>query len=194
MTSLFSLIRWAPGLRPRRCAASRCAKSRSRRRSGMSSWRLRISTSTCFAVNSSKWCQKDRASQSSPRRGTRPWGSHAGSRWELPASVEPISGHMRRFLTNSDSRLSTRAPSRRKIRSATMPLLTALRSSVCWDGLAGRGHVRGSCRGWGQPISPGRQRAAVAAPVSVVSGEAREVLKRELSPSTGQIVDGQISY
>lgn len=37
-------------------------------------------------------------------------------------------------------------------------------------------------------------RVAVAAPVSVVSREAREVLKRELSPSTGQIVDGQISY
>lgn len=37
-------------------------------------------------------------------------------------------------------------------------------------------------------------RIAVAAPVSVISGEARDVLKRELSPSTGQIVDGQISY
>ena len=37
-------------------------------------------------------------------------------------------------------------------------------------------------------------RVAVAAPVSVVSREAREVLKRELSPSTGQIVDGQILY
>ncbi|MEI1252372.1 alpha/beta hydrolase [Rhizobium aouanii] len=37
-------------------------------------------------------------------------------------------------------------------------------------------------------------RAAVAAPAWVVSGEAREVLKREISPSSGQIVDGQISY
>lgn len=37
-------------------------------------------------------------------------------------------------------------------------------------------------------------RVAVAAPASVISGEAREVLKRELSPSSGQIVDGQISY
>ncbi|WP_371833376.1 alpha/beta hydrolase [Ferirhizobium litorale] len=37
-------------------------------------------------------------------------------------------------------------------------------------------------------------RVAVAAPVSVISGEAREVLKRELSPSTGQMVDGQIAY
>ncbi|MBP1861452.1 alpha/beta hydrolase [Rhizobium herbae] len=37
-------------------------------------------------------------------------------------------------------------------------------------------------------------RAAVAAPVAVISGEARDLLKRELSPSTGQIVDGQISY
>ena len=37
-------------------------------------------------------------------------------------------------------------------------------------------------------------RVAVAAPASVISGEAREVLKRELSPSTGEIVDGQISY
>jgi esterase/lipase superfamily enzyme len=37
-------------------------------------------------------------------------------------------------------------------------------------------------------------RVAVAAPVSVVSGEARDVLKRELTPSTGQLVDGQISY
>ncbi len=37
-------------------------------------------------------------------------------------------------------------------------------------------------------------RVAVAAPVAVISGEAREVLKRELSPSTGQIVGGQIAY
>ncbi|OMQ42916.1 alpha/beta hydrolase [Ensifer sp. 1H6] len=37
-------------------------------------------------------------------------------------------------------------------------------------------------------------RVAVAAPVSVISGEAREVLKRELTPSTGQMVDGQIAY
>jgi esterase/lipase superfamily enzyme len=37
-------------------------------------------------------------------------------------------------------------------------------------------------------------RVAVAAPVSVISGEARDVLKRELSPSTGQLVDGQVSY
>ena len=37
-------------------------------------------------------------------------------------------------------------------------------------------------------------RVAVAAPVSVISGEARDVLKRELSPSSGQLVDGQISY
>ncbi|WP_408642393.1 alpha/beta hydrolase [Sinorhizobium chiapasense] len=37
-------------------------------------------------------------------------------------------------------------------------------------------------------------RVAVAGPASVISGEAREVLKRELSPSTGEIVDGQISY
>lgn len=37
-------------------------------------------------------------------------------------------------------------------------------------------------------------RVAVAAPASVVSGNARELLKRELSPSTGQIVDGQILY
>ncbi len=37
-------------------------------------------------------------------------------------------------------------------------------------------------------------RVAVAAPASVISGEAREVLKRELSASTGEIVDGRISY
>lgn len=37
-------------------------------------------------------------------------------------------------------------------------------------------------------------RVAVAAPVSVISGDAREVLKRELSPSNGQIVDGRIAY
>lgn len=37
-------------------------------------------------------------------------------------------------------------------------------------------------------------RVAVAAPVAVISGEAREVLKRELTPSTGQMVDGQIAY
>ncbi|NRP74766.1 hypothetical protein ILFOPFJJ_05688 [Ensifer psoraleae] len=37
-------------------------------------------------------------------------------------------------------------------------------------------------------------RVAVVAPVAVISGEAREVLKRELSPSSGEIVDGQISY
>ncbi|WP_244514867.1 alpha/beta hydrolase [Ensifer sp. LCM 4579] len=38
-------------------------------------------------------------------------------------------------------------------------------------------------------------RVAVAAPVSIISGEAREVLKRELStPATGQIVEGQIAY
>ncbi len=37
-------------------------------------------------------------------------------------------------------------------------------------------------------------RVAVAAPVSVISGEARDVLKRELSPSSGQLVDGQVSY
>ncbi|SOC47023.1 esterase/lipase superfamily enzyme [Rhizobium subbaraonis] len=37
-------------------------------------------------------------------------------------------------------------------------------------------------------------RVAVAAPVSVISGEAREVLKRELTPSTAQMVDGQIAY
>ncbi|CCE98244.1 conserved hypothetical protein [Sinorhizobium fredii HH103] len=37
-------------------------------------------------------------------------------------------------------------------------------------------------------------RVAVAAPASVISGEAREVLKRELSPSSGQIVNGRIAY
>lgn len=37
-------------------------------------------------------------------------------------------------------------------------------------------------------------RVAVAAPASVISGEAREVLRRELTPSTGQMVDGQIAY
>ncbi|NVD41991.1 alpha/beta hydrolase [Ensifer sp. HO-A22] len=37
-------------------------------------------------------------------------------------------------------------------------------------------------------------RVAVAAPASVISGEAREVLKRELTPSTGQMVNGQIMY
>lgn len=37
-------------------------------------------------------------------------------------------------------------------------------------------------------------RVAVAAPVAVISPEAREILKREISPSSGQILDGQISY
>lgn len=37
-------------------------------------------------------------------------------------------------------------------------------------------------------------RLAVAAPASVISPKAREILKRELSPDGGQIVDGQISY
>ncbi|MCW1751306.1 alpha/beta hydrolase [Rhizobium acaciae] len=37
-------------------------------------------------------------------------------------------------------------------------------------------------------------RVAVAAPVAVISPEAREVLKREISLSNGRIVDGQISY
>ena len=37
-------------------------------------------------------------------------------------------------------------------------------------------------------------RVAVAAPVAVISPEAREVLKRELSPNGGKIVDGQIAY
>ncbi|MCJ7995593.1 alpha/beta hydrolase [Rhizobium cremeum] len=37
-------------------------------------------------------------------------------------------------------------------------------------------------------------RVAVAAPVSIISGEAREVLKRELTPSTDRMVDGQIAY
>ena len=37
-------------------------------------------------------------------------------------------------------------------------------------------------------------RVAVAAPVAVISPRAREVLKRELSPSNGKMVDGQISY
>jgi esterase/lipase superfamily enzyme len=37
-------------------------------------------------------------------------------------------------------------------------------------------------------------RVVVAAPVSIISGEAREVLKRELSSDRGQIVNGQISY
>nr|WP_244919939.1 alpha/beta hydrolase [Rhizobium grahamii] len=37
-------------------------------------------------------------------------------------------------------------------------------------------------------------RVAVAAPVAVISPEAREVLKRELSSDDGKMVDGQISY
>ncbi len=37
-------------------------------------------------------------------------------------------------------------------------------------------------------------RVAIAAPVAVISDEAREVLKRELTPSTGRMVDGQIAY
>ncbi|WP_245525755.1 alpha/beta hydrolase [Mesorhizobium sp. M00.F.Ca.ET.216.01.1.1] len=37
-------------------------------------------------------------------------------------------------------------------------------------------------------------RVAVAAPASVISPNAREILKRELSSQGGQIVDGQISY
>ena len=37
-------------------------------------------------------------------------------------------------------------------------------------------------------------RLAVAAPVAVISPEAREVLKRELSSDGGKIVDGRISY
>jgi esterase/lipase superfamily enzyme len=43
-------------------------------------------------------------------------------------------------------------------------------------------------------IAGSAARVAVAAPAWAVSGEAREVLKREISPSSGQIVDGQISY
>jgi hypothetical protein len=37
-------------------------------------------------------------------------------------------------------------------------------------------------------------RVAVAAPASVISPKAGEILKRELSSDGGQIVDGQISY
>jgi len=37
-------------------------------------------------------------------------------------------------------------------------------------------------------------RVAVAAPVAVISPEAREILKRELSSDGGTIKDGQISY
>ncbi len=37
-------------------------------------------------------------------------------------------------------------------------------------------------------------RVAVPVPVSVMSGEARDVMKRELTPSSGKIVDGQIAY
>jgi hypothetical protein len=37
-------------------------------------------------------------------------------------------------------------------------------------------------------------RVAVAAPVAVISPEAREILKRELSSNGGKMVDGQIAY
>ncbi|QKK16065.1 alpha/beta hydrolase [Rhizobium indicum] len=37
-------------------------------------------------------------------------------------------------------------------------------------------------------------RVAVAAPVAVISPEAREILKRELSSNEGKMVDGQIAY
>ncbi|MGO7675547.1 esterase, partial [Rhizobium ruizarguesonis] len=37
-------------------------------------------------------------------------------------------------------------------------------------------------------------RVAVADPVAVISPEAREILKRELSSNGGKMVDGQIAY
>ncbi len=66
----------------------------------------------------------------------------AGYRVASAASADPISDPTRLFSTNSAFRLSTPAPSRRTIRSATMPSPTVLRSCACsgggWQGRASR--------------------------------------------------------
>ena len=70
----------------------------------------------------------------------------AGYRVASTASAGPISDPMRLFSTNSAFPSSTRAPSRRTIRSATMPSPTVPRSCACsgggWRGRAWRAERR----------------------------------------------------
>jgi hypothetical protein len=128
------------------------------------------------------------------------WRSQAGFPAGLTASEDLISGRTNPFSTNDvsvidTSSITSKDPLGHNAFADSPEIIRLLGRRLAGQSLAGREASFADRVGVAAANFAGSAaRVAVAAPVSVVSREAREVLKRELSPSTGQIVDGQISY